>query len=127
MTWHTLLRAEGKKTKKARGSTGWSCCENQQEVKSQVSLLAPFKSHQMHLDLKYNVEVAWRWSRNNAGQTRGNMRHSSQVIWLRLCGIVRRQQKFTDLWVSSVLYRGRWRPPSKKIESRKAKYWFVFL
>lgn len=34
------------KTTKAHGSTGWSCGENQQEVKSQVALLAPFKSQQ---------------------------------------------------------------------------------
>lgn len=59
--------------RKARGSTGWSRCEKEQEVKSQVALLAPFKSHRMHLDLKHNAEAVWQSCRNNAGQTRWNL------------------------------------------------------
>lgn len=46
------------KTKRLMGSEGWSCCANQPEVKSHLALLAPFKSHQMQFDPKYNVKVA---------------------------------------------------------------------
>lgn len=50
-------QSRGQKLKQAHGGTGWSNFEDEQEVKSEVALLAPCKAR-MHVDLICNAKVA---------------------------------------------------------------------